>query len=85
MKINKMKKIINKILLKIMNKFNIPTMDISDKEWEQNLKEFHKRLHNELQNEEAMIVPTKQTKELAKIIFSDIEKGENYEMLYKKM
>lgn len=80
-----MKKIINKILLKIMNKFNIPTMDISDKEWEQNLKEFHKRLHNELQNEEAMIVPTKQTKELAKIIFSDIEKGENYEMLYKKM
>lgn len=71
-----MKKIINKILLKIMNKFNIPTMDISDKEWKQNLKEFHKRLHNELQNEEAMIVPTKQTKELAKIIFNDIEKGE---------
>lgn len=80
-----MKKIINKILLKIMNKFNIPTMDISDKEWEQNLKEFHKRLHNELQNEEAIIVPTEQTKELVKIIFNDIEKGENYEMLYKKM
>lgn len=54
-------------------------------EWKQNLKEFHKKLHNELQNEEAIIVPTKQTKELAKIIFNDIEKGENYEMLYKKM
>jgi hypothetical protein len=58
-----------------MNKFNIPTMDISDKEWEQNLKEFHKKLHNELQNEEAGVVPTEQTKELAKIIFSDKEKG----------
>ena len=70
-----MKRIINKILLKIMNKFNIPKMDISDKEWEQNLKEFHKRIHNGLQNEETRVVPTEQTKELAKIIFSDKEKG----------
>ena len=66
-----MKKIINKILLKIMNKFDIPTMDISDKEWKQNLKEFHKRIDNELQTREAWVVPTEQTKELAKIIFSD--------------
>ena len=70
-----MKKIINKILLKIMNKFDIPTMDISDKEWEQNLKEAQERFHNALQNEEALVVPTEQTKELMKIIFSDKEKG----------
>ena len=62
-----MKKIINKILLKIMNKFDIPTMDISDKEWEQNLKEFHKKIHNGLQNEEARVVPTEQTKELTNL------------------
>ncbi len=66
-----MRRIINKILLKIMKKFNIPTMDISDKEWEQNLKEAQERFHNALHNEEALVVPTEQTKELAKIIFSD--------------
>lgn len=54
-----------------MNKFDIPTMDMSDKEWEQNLKEAQERFHNALQNEEALVVPTEQTKELAKIIFSD--------------
>ena len=58
-----------------MNKFDIPTMDISDKEWKQNLKEAQERFHNALQNEEALVVPTEQTKELAKIIFSDKEKG----------
>lgn len=70
-----MKKIINKILLKIMNKFDIPTMDMSDKKWEQNLKEAQERFHNALQNEEVLAVPTEQTKELMKIIFSDKEKG----------
>jgi len=58
-----------------MNKFDIPTMDISDKEWEQRGKEWEQNFHNALHNEEALVIPTEQTKELAKIIFSDKEKG----------
>ena len=66
-----MKKIINKILLKIMNKFNIPKLEISDKEMLENLEKY---CYIGEQGEE-YIVPNEQTKELEKIIFSDdIEK-----------
>ena len=68
-----MKRIINKILLKIMKKFNIPRMETSDKEYEQNLKKYVDTICNP--NGEECIVPTEQTKELAKIIFSGKEKG----------
>ena len=73
-----MKRIINKILLKIMKRFNIPRMEISDKEYEQNLKEHVDTVCN--QNGEECVVPSEQTKKLAKIMFSDdleiLDKGE---------
>ena len=64
-----MKKIINKILLKIMHKFNIPTMKISDEEYEQNLKEYVDTICDS--NGKELVVPSEYSKKLAKEMFGN--------------
>lgn len=67
-----MKKFINKILLKIMNKFNIPRMEISDKEYEKGLKKFIDNVGTE--KGKPFVVPNKNTKKIIKSLFkSEVE------------
>ncbi len=48
-------KIIKRIIRNILSKFNLPKMDISDKEYEENLKEYVDKVGTE--KEEPLIVP----------------------------
>lgn len=61
-------KIIKKALKKILPK-GTPIMEVSDKEYKKNLEEYVVKVTNEDGSE--IIVPSEQTKKLAKIIFSD--------------
>lgn len=64
---NLLKKIINKIL----SKFNIPRMDISDKEYDENFKKFCDRL--ETAKKEEFVVPLLNKKEM-EILEKEIKK-----------
>lgn len=48
-------KIIKRIIRNILSKFNLPKMDISDKEYEENLKEYVDKVGTE--KGEPLIVP----------------------------
>lgn len=55
-------KIFKNIINKILNKFNIPKTDISDKEYEENLKEFVDKVVTE--KGEPLIVPNENFKNM---------------------
>lgn len=55
-------KIFKNIINKILNKFNIPKTDISDKEYEENLKEFVDKVGTE--KGEPLIVPNENFKNM---------------------
>ena len=55
-------KIIKKIIKNILSKFNLPKMDISDKEYEENLKEYVNKVGTE--KGEPLIVPNENFKRI---------------------
>ena len=55
-------KIIKKIISNILSKFNLPKMDISDKEYEENIKEYVNKVGTE--NGEPLIVPNENFKRI---------------------
>lgn len=55
-------KIIKKIIRNILNKFNLPKMYISDKEYEENLKEYINKVGTE--KGEPLIVPNENFKRI---------------------
>ena len=55
-------KIIKKIIKKILNKFNLPKIDISDKEYEENLIEYVNKVGTE--KGEPLIVPNENFKRI---------------------
>lgn len=55
-------KIIKRIIRNILSKFNLPKMDISDKEYEENLKEYVDKVGSE--NGEPLIVPNENFKRI---------------------
>ena len=55
-------KIIEKIISSILSKFNLPKMDISDKEYEENLKEYVDKVGTE--KGEPFIVPNENFKKM---------------------
>lgn len=55
-------KIIKRIIRNILSKFNIPKMDISDKEYEENLKEYVDKVGTE--KGEPLIVPNENFKRI---------------------
>ena len=55
-------KIIKRIIRNILSKFNLPKMDISDKEYEENLKEYVDKVGTE--KEEPLIVPNENFKKM---------------------
>ena len=55
-------KIIKKIIRNILSKFNIPKMDISDKEYEQYIKEYVNKVGSE--KGEPLIVPNENFKKM---------------------
>ena len=55
-------KIIKRIIRNILSKFNLPKMDISDKEYEENLKEYVDKVGTE--KGETLIVPNENFKRI---------------------
>lgn len=55
-------KIIKKIIRNILSKFNLPKMDISDKEYEQHIKEYVNKVGSE--KGEPLIVPNENFKRI---------------------
>ena len=55
-------KIIKRIIRNILSKFNLPKMDISDKEYEENLKEYVDKVGTE--KWEPLIVPNENFKRI---------------------
>ena len=55
-------KIFKNIINKILNKFNIPKMDISDKEYKENIKEFVDKVG--IEKGEPLIIPNENFKNM---------------------
>lgn len=55
-------KIIKRIIRNILSKFNLPKMDISDKEYEEYIKEYVNKVGTE--NGEPLIVPNENFKKM---------------------
>ena len=55
-------KIIKRIIRNILSKFNLPKMDISDKKYEENIKEYVNKVGTE--NGEPLIVPNENLKKM---------------------
>lgn len=62
-------KIIKKIISNILSKFNVPRIDISDKEYEENIKEFIDKVG--VEKGEPLIVPNDNFKKIIKSNLKD--------------